>query len=57
MCVHKGAGGYADSKVGAVSTTGHGEAIIRTGLAHRITYLMEAGKGVKTKTMLMLLPE
>ncbi|XP_076443178.1 isoaspartyl peptidase/L-asparaginase-like [Babylonia areolata] len=39
-----GAGGYADSQVGAVSSTGHGEAIIRTCLAHRIITLMETGQ-------------
>ncbi|KAL8572559.1 hypothetical protein ACOMHN_040463 [Nucella lapillus] len=39
-----GAGGYADSQVGAVSSTGHGEAIIRTCLAHRIITYMETGQ-------------
>lgn len=38
-----GSGGYADSQVGAVSSTGHGEAIMRTCLAHRITMLMQTG--------------
>lgn len=38
-----GAGGYADDASGAVSTTGHGEAIIRVCLARHITTLMETG--------------
>ena len=33
-----GAGGYADNICGAVSTTGHGEAIMRTCLARHIMY-------------------
>ncbi|XP_048258966.1 isoaspartyl peptidase/L-asparaginase-like isoform X3 [Haliotis rufescens] len=38
-----GAGGYADNRSGAVSSTGHGEGIIRVCLAKRITDLMEQG--------------
>ncbi|KAK7492317.1 hypothetical protein BaRGS_00016414 [Batillaria attramentaria] len=38
-----GSGGYADNEAGAVSTTGHGEAILRTCLAHRITNHMHSG--------------
>ncbi|XP_068207821.1 isoaspartyl peptidase/L-asparaginase [Palaemon carinicauda] len=41
-----GAGGYADDMVGAVSTTGHGEAIIRACLARHVAATMSAGKGV-----------
>ena len=33
-----GAGGYADNTCGAVSTTGHGEAIMRTCLARHIMF-------------------
>ncbi|XP_054155078.1 isoaspartyl peptidase/L-asparaginase-like [Oppia nitens] len=33
-----GAGGYADNSCGAVSTTGHGEAIMRTCLSRHIMY-------------------
>jgi L-asparaginase / beta-aspartyl-peptidase len=38
-----GAGTYADDRSGAVSMTGSGEAIIRTGLAKEICLLMEQG--------------
>lgn len=38
-----GAGGYADDTAGAVSTTGHGEAIIRVCFARHITTLLETG--------------
>ncbi|KAG0722128.1 Isoaspartyl peptidase/L-asparaginase [Chionoecetes opilio] len=38
-----GAGGYADDQVGAVSTTGHGEAILRVCLARHITATMATG--------------
>ncbi|CAL4186750.1 unnamed protein product, partial [Meganyctiphanes norvegica] len=38
-----GAGGYADNTVGAVSTTGHGESIIKVCLARHITFLMGTG--------------
>ncbi|KAJ0066845.1 hypothetical protein NL108_004813, partial [Boleophthalmus pectinirostris] len=36
-----GPGGYADNSVGAVSTTGHGEAILKVVLARHILYHME----------------
>ncbi|XP_041350653.1 isoaspartyl peptidase/L-asparaginase-like [Gigantopelta aegis] len=38
-----GCGGYADSKVGGVSTTGHGEAIMKICLAKNIIHFMEQG--------------
>ncbi|XP_056148072.1 isoaspartyl peptidase/L-asparaginase [Lampris incognitus] len=38
-----GSGGYADNKVGAVSTTGHGEAIMKVTLARLILFHMEQG--------------
>ncbi|XP_069691696.1 isoaspartyl peptidase/L-asparaginase-like isoform X4 [Periplaneta americana] len=39
-----GCGGFADDDVGAVSTTGHGESIMRFCLAHTILELMKQGK-------------
>lgn len=41
-----GAGGYADDEVGAVSTTGHGEAIMKACLARHITSVMSTGRDV-----------
>lgn len=38
-----GAGGFADDFVGAVSTTGHGETIMRVCLSRHITGLMQQG--------------
>ncbi|KAL0964440.1 hypothetical protein UPYG_G00323890 [Umbra pygmaea] len=38
-----GCGGYADNKVGAVSPTGHGEAIMKVTLARLILFHMEQG--------------
>ncbi|GIY39407.1 hypothetical protein CDAR_85281 [Caerostris darwini] len=38
-----GAGGFADDFIGAVSTTGHGEAIMRVCLSRHITGLMQQG--------------
>ncbi|KAJ8308615.1 hypothetical protein KUTeg_013489 [Tegillarca granosa] len=38
-----GSGGYADNVSGAVSTTGHGESIMKVCLARHVTYLMEQG--------------
>lgn len=38
-----GCGGYADNEAGAVSTTGHGESIIRVGLAHCIVNSLAGG--------------
>lgn len=42
MCV-LGCGGYADNRVGAVSATGHGEAIMKVTLARLILFHMEQG--------------
>ncbi|XP_053477369.1 isoaspartyl peptidase/L-asparaginase isoform X2 [Ictalurus furcatus] len=38
-----GCGGYADNKTGAVSTTGHGEAIMKITLPRLILFYMEQG--------------
>lgn len=38
-----GSGGYADNRSGAVSTTGHGEAIMKVTLARLILFHMEQG--------------
>eukprot|EP00403_Amphidinium_massartii_P042366 CAMPEP_0178439004 /NCGR_PEP_ID=MMETSP0689_2-20121128/35913_1 /TAXON_ID=160604 /ORGANISM="Amphidinium massartii, Strain CS-259" /LENGTH=301 /DNA_ID=CAMNT_0020061481 /DNA_START=102 /DNA_END=1004 /DNA_ORIENTATION=+ len=38
-----GSGGYADKCTGAVSTTGHGEAIAKVTLARYVLWLIEAG--------------
>ena len=43
-----GSGGYADNKVGAVSSTGDGEAIFKVNLAKLVLSYMEAGMGVQT---------
>lgn len=39
-----GCGGYADNSVGAVSTTGEGEAIMKVTLARLVLFYMERGK-------------
>ncbi|XP_058925646.1 isoaspartyl peptidase/L-asparaginase [Kogia breviceps] len=39
-----GSGGYADNDIGAVSTTGHGESILRVNLARLTLFHMEQGK-------------
>uniref|UniRef100_A0ACB8GEI8 Isoaspartyl peptidase/L-asparaginase n=2 Tax=Sphaerodactylus townsendi TaxID=933632 RepID=A0ACB8GEI8_9SAUR len=39
-----GCGGYADNNVGATSTTGHGESIMKVVLARLVLYHMEQGK-------------
>lgn len=39
-----GSGGYADDNIGAVSTTGYGDAILRFNVAHRILSAVEYGK-------------
>lgn len=41
-----GAGGFADDFVGAVSTTGHGETIMRACLSRHITGLMQQGMNI-----------
>ncbi|KAM5164859.1 isoaspartyl peptidase/L-asparaginase [Mantella aurantiaca] len=42
-----GSGGYADNTVGAVSTTGHGESIMKVTLARLILHYMEQGMSVE----------
>jgi beta-aspartyl-peptidase (threonine type) len=42
-----GSGGYADNRVGAVSTTGHGESILKVNLAKLVLSYMDAGSGVQ----------
>ena len=42
VCV-SGCGGYADNKTGAVSPTGHGEAIMKVTLSRLILFHMEQG--------------
>ncbi|KAM4772534.1 isoaspartyl peptidase/L-asparaginase-like [Rhinophrynus dorsalis] len=39
-----GCGGYADNRVGAVSTTGHGESIMKVTLARLALFYMEQGE-------------
>ncbi|OCT80563.1 isoaspartyl peptidase/L-asparaginase [Xenopus laevis] len=39
-----GCGGYADNHVGAVSTTGHGESIMKVTLARLVLFYMEQGE-------------
>jgi hypothetical protein len=43
-CTIAGCGGYADDNIGAISTTGHGESIMKFCLAHYILVLMEQGR-------------
>jgi beta-aspartyl-peptidase (threonine type) len=42
-----GSGGYADKRVGGVSTTGHGEAIMRVNLAKLVLTYMEMGMHIQ----------
>ncbi|TWW78481.1 Isoaspartyl peptidase/L-asparaginase [Takifugu flavidus] len=42
-----GCGGYADNRVGAVSTTGYGEAIMKVTLARLILFHMEQGQSAE----------
>ena len=42
-----GSGGYADNRVGGVSTTGHGEAIMRVNLAKLVLTYMETGMHIQ----------
>ncbi|XP_055987979.1 isoaspartyl peptidase/L-asparaginase-like [Sorex fumeus] len=39
-----GSGGYADIDIGAISTTGHGESILRVNLARLTLFYVEQGK-------------
>ncbi|XP_072931892.1 probable isoaspartyl peptidase/L-asparaginase GA20639 [Epargyreus clarus] len=45
-----GSGTYADDNIGGVSTTGHGESILKYCLAHSIIKLMEGGEDANTAT-------
>ncbi|CAB3229951.1 unnamed protein product [Arctia plantaginis] len=45
-----GSGTYADDNLGGVSTTGHGESILKYCLAHSIVKLMESGLDAQTAT-------
>lgn len=45
-----GSGTYADDNVGGVSSTGHGESILKYCLAHSITKLMENGANANEAT-------
>ncbi|XP_044730186.1 isoaspartyl peptidase/L-asparaginase isoform X2 [Chrysoperla carnea] len=45
-----GAGSYADDNIGAVSTTGHGDTIIKYCLAHAIIKSMEKGLSAQDST-------
>ncbi|XP_077438176.1 isoaspartyl peptidase/L-asparaginase isoform X2 [Vanacampus margaritifer] len=49
-----GCGGFADNQVGAVSTTGHGEAIMKVTLARLILFHMEQGQSVEAASDLGL---
>lgn len=42
-----GSGGYADNRVGAVSSTGHGESILKVNLAKLVLSYMDAGMSVQ----------
>ncbi len=45
-----GSGGYADNRVGGVSTTGHGESIMKVNLARLVLNYVEAGMGMQEAT-------
>ncbi|XP_037321117.2 isoaspartyl peptidase/L-asparaginase isoform X1 [Pungitius pungitius] len=49
-----GSGGYADNLMGAVSTTGHGEAIMKVTLARLVLFHMEQGQSVEAASDLAL---
>ncbi|KAM9847640.1 isoaspartyl peptidase/L-asparaginase isoform 2-T2 [Aulostomus maculatus] len=49
-----GCGGYADNQVGAVSTTGHGESILKVTLARLILFHMEQGQSAEAASDLGL---
>lgn len=42
-----GSGGYADNRVGAVSTTGHGESILKVNLAKLVLTYMDTGMEIQ----------
>ena len=41
--INLGSGGYCDNNIGAVSSTGHGEAISKICLARHVTGLIDQG--------------
>ncbi|XP_061600819.1 isoaspartyl peptidase/L-asparaginase-like isoform X1 [Cololabis saira] len=49
-----GSGGYADNQAGAVSTTGHGETIMKVTLARHILFHMEQGQSAEAASDLGL---
>lgn len=49
-----GSGGYADNDIGAVSTTGHGESILKVNLARLALFHLEQGKMVEEAAELAL---
>ncbi|KAM4845195.1 isoaspartyl peptidase/L-asparaginase [Thomomys bottae] len=49
-----GSGGYADNNIGAISTTGHGESILKVNLARLALFHIEQGKTVEQAADLSL---
>ena len=46
-----GSGGYADNRVGAVSTTGHGESILKVNLAKLVLTYVDSGMNIQMATV------
>lgn len=49
-----GSGGYADNNIGAISTTGHGESILKVNLARLTLFYIEQGKTLEEAADLSL---
>ncbi|KAM6157530.1 isoaspartyl peptidase/L-asparaginase [Rhynchocyon petersi] len=49
-----GSGGYADNNIGAISTTGHGESILKVNLARLTLFHVEQGKTLEEAANLSL---
>uniref|UniRef100_A0A2K6GZV3 Isoaspartyl peptidase/L-asparaginase n=1 Tax=Propithecus coquereli TaxID=379532 RepID=A0A2K6GZV3_PROCO len=49
-----GSGGYADNDIGAISTTGHGESILKVNLARLTLFHLEQGKTLEEAAELSL---
>nr|XP_004656593.1 isoaspartyl peptidase/L-asparaginase [Jaculus jaculus] len=49
-----GSGGYADNNIGAISTTGHGESILKVNLARLTLFHLEQGKTAEEAANLAL---
>ncbi|XP_004383909.1 isoaspartyl peptidase/L-asparaginase [Trichechus manatus latirostris] len=49
-----GSGGYADNNIGAISTTGHGESILKVNLARLTLFHIEQGKTLEEAANLSL---